>query len=200
MLDKKSRKIKKFYQRWLPAFQVINQKMRQDYRAAIPLLLQRVAINDSTRVLDVGTGTGALAGILSEYSSRVTGIDFSPEMLNEARKVYGDKIEFREMAAHEISCFEPGSFDMVVSAYCLHDMNDSHRLFVLEQMRRAAGQKVVIFDLARTLNPVIWAIELLEGSFYRDYIKAIDRQVAAVFPWCEKIAFSNWMCIYICDV
>jgi len=200
LLDKKSRKIKKFYQRWLPAFQVINQKMRQNYRAAIPLLLQRVAINDSTTVLDVGTGTGGFAGILSGYTSHVTGIDFSPEMLKEARKAYGDKIKFREMAAHEISCFEPRSYDLVVSAFCLHDMNDSYRLFVLEQMRRAARQKVVIFDLAKTMNPVIWAIELLEGSFYKDYIRAIDGQLAAVFPGCEKIAFSNWMCIYICDV
>lgn len=193
-------RLKKFYKLWLPMYRVINKKMRADYRAAMPAVLERIAISDGTTVLDVGTGTGGLAGVFLEYTSRVTGIDFSLDMLEEARKEYGDKIEFINMAAHEMERFADDSFDLVVAAYCLHDMSPEYRLKVLEQMRRVAGERVVIFEIEKSNNPVVRLLEFMEGSFYKEFVESFDGQLEAVFGKVEKIGYSKDMGVYICDV
>lgn len=149
MQENNADRLKKFYKWWLPMYNIINKIMCTYYREAMPTLLKKIAITDKTTILDIGTGTGGFAGILLEYTSHITGIDFSPEMLNKARKNYGDKINFINMAAHDITRFENASFDLVTTAYCLHDMHDEYRFNVLEQMRRVAKEKVIIFDLAK---------------------------------------------------
>lgn len=68
-------------------------------------------------VLDVGTGPGFFAIILTELGYRVTAADFSPEMLSEAGQNAGslaDSIDFREMDAMSLG-FPDSSFDAVIS-------------------------------------------------------------------------------------
>lgn len=68
-------------------------------------------------VLEVGTGPGFFAILLSEAGYHVTAIDLTPAMLTEAKRNAGDlagQIAFREMNAEELS-FEDESFDVVVS-------------------------------------------------------------------------------------
>jgi len=200
MQDNGAARLKKFYKWGLPVYKVANKKMRSDYRKAMPLLLKQIEISNNTTVLDVGTGTGGLAGILLEYTSHITGIDFSPEMLNEARINYGHKINFMNLAAHEITQFRTASFDVVSAAFCLHDMNDEYRLNVLQQMRRVAREKVIIIELPKKINPITRFVEYLEGSFYKDFANSFENQLTSVFPKFDKIAFSITMVIYICDV
>lgn len=69
------------------------------------------------RVLDVGTGPGFFAIILTEMGYRVSAIDMTTEMLAEASRNAGslaDKIGFMEMNAESLS-FEDCSFDIVVT-------------------------------------------------------------------------------------
>lgn len=201
MQENNADRLKKFYKWFLPMYNITNKIMCTHYREAMPTLLKKIAITDKTTVLDIGTGTGGFAGILLEYTLHITGIDFSPEMLNKARKNYGDKINFIKMAAHEINRFENKSFDLVTSAYCLHDMQNEYRFNVLEQMREIAKEKVIIFDLAKKVNPLIKTIEFLEDSYYKDYAKEIDHQLNSIFPKFEEIPFvKQEMIIYICDV
>ncbi len=201
MQENNADRLKKFYKWWLPMYHIINKIMCAYYRKAMPTLLRKIAITDKTTVLDIGTGTGGFAGILLEHTSHITAIDFSPDMLNEAIKNYGDKINFINMAAHEISRFETASFDLVTTAYCLHDMHDEYRFSVLKQMRRVAKEKVIIFDLAKKINPIIKFIEFLEGSHYKDYANKIDHQLNSIFPKVEEIPFLKMeMIIHICDV
>ncbi|ADY57472.1 Methyltransferase type 11 [Syntrophobotulus glycolicus DSM 8271] len=199
MKQKNSDRLQTFYKWWLPVYKILNIRMRSNYRAALPAILERMAISKETTVLDVGTGTGALAGLLSEYTPNITGIDFSIDMLNQAKITYGQKIDFIHMPAHEIAKFGPESFDLVTSAFCLHDMNNEYRLTVLQEMQRVAAEKVVILDFPKTFNPVIRLIELLEGSFYHDFVQQIDDQLNSVFSMVEEILFSNELIIYICD-
>jgi ubiquinone/menaquinone biosynthesis C-methylase UbiE len=68
-------------------------------------------------VLDVGTGPGFFAIILTELGYKVTAIDMTPEMLAEASQnagILADKIDFREMNAESLS-FDDCSFDVVVT-------------------------------------------------------------------------------------
>jgi ubiquinone/menaquinone biosynthesis C-methylase UbiE len=64
------------------------------------------------RALDVGTGSGAVARLLSERwpAAEVTGVDVSPGMVEEARRLGGERYQVGDAAALP---FDAGSFDLV---------------------------------------------------------------------------------------
>jgi ubiquinone/menaquinone biosynthesis C-methylase UbiE len=71
--------------------------------------------------LDVGCGTGFLSLELAGRGHRVTGIDFAPQMLAEARKkaaAQGIAVRFEEGDAEQ-SRFPAGSFDLVMTRHVL---------------------------------------------------------------------------------
>jgi ubiquinone/menaquinone biosynthesis C-methylase UbiE len=71
--------------------------------------------------LDAGCGTGFLSFELAGRGHRVTGIDFAPAMLVEARRKAAERgvsIRFEEGDAEQLP-FAPGSFDLVVSRHVL---------------------------------------------------------------------------------
>src|SRR3954470_8745883 len=55
---------------------------------AIPALLEAVGAGPGVRLLDVATGPGYVANAAAEKGAIVTGIDFSPSMLEIARRLY----------------------------------------------------------------------------------------------------------------
>jgi ubiquinone/menaquinone biosynthesis C-methylase UbiE len=71
--------------------------------------------------LDVGCGTGFLSLELAARGHRVTGIDFAPAMLTEARRKAaqsGASIRFERADAEQLP-FPPASFDLVISRHVL---------------------------------------------------------------------------------
>lgn len=69
------------------------------------------------RVLDIGTGPGFYAIILARRGYDVTAVDYSEEMLQEAKRNAGalaDKIRFARMDAQKLA-FADGSFDAIVT-------------------------------------------------------------------------------------
>jgi len=71
--------------------------------------------------LDVGCGTGFLAFELATRGHHVTGVDFAPAMIAEARRKAATRsaaIRFEEADAEQLP-FAPGSFDLVVSRHLL---------------------------------------------------------------------------------
>lgn len=71
----------------------------------------------SLRVLDIGTGTGFFAFLLAERGHHVTGIDLTPDMIREAKRI-ADRlrlsVDFLVMDAENPE-FPPNSFDAVVT-------------------------------------------------------------------------------------
>ena len=63
-----------------------------------------------SNVLDVATGTGAVAGLLLDRGCTVTGLDQSPGMLTVARQRLGMRAVFLEGRAEELP-FDDESFD-----------------------------------------------------------------------------------------
>ena len=73
--------------------------------------------NGELKILDVGTGTGFFAILMARLGHRVTGIDLTPAMLEEASALaehLGLTIDFRQMDAQEPE-FPDNSFDVILS-------------------------------------------------------------------------------------
>jgi ubiquinone/menaquinone biosynthesis C-methylase UbiE len=70
------------------------------------------ALDAPTRALDVGTGTGAVARLISERwpSAEVTGVDVSPGMIEEARRLGQERYDVGDASALP---YPDGAFDLV---------------------------------------------------------------------------------------
>ena len=84
------------------------------------------------KILDVGTGAGFFAAILSKLGHKVIGIDMSSKMLNEATKNLRDlklSAEFKKMNAQTLD-FADETFDAVVTrnlTWTLPDVKAAYR-------------------------------------------------------------------------
>lgn len=78
---------------------------------------RHLAGGKALNILDIGTGTGFLAFLLAERGHKVTGIDLSPDMINEARQIakrMGFPVSFFVMDAEKPD-FPRKSFDAIVT-------------------------------------------------------------------------------------
>ena len=82
-------------------------------------------------VLDVGCGPGFFSVLLARLGYEVTAVDYTENMLAEARKNaahYGVNIEFRQMDAQNLD-FEDGIFDLVISRNVLWNLEEPERAY-----------------------------------------------------------------------
>jgi SAM-dependent methyltransferase len=89
-------------------------------REAIPLLLEAAHIQSASQVLEIGSGPGHVAQALTEVGARVTGVDFSAQMVAVAQRHYPG-ILFQEANAEQLP-FAANTFDAVVSNFVVHHL------------------------------------------------------------------------------
>jgi demethylmenaquinone methyltransferase / 2-methoxy-6-polyprenyl-1,4-benzoquinol methylase len=88
-------------------------------------LVSRVHAGPDDVVLDLATGTGAVAlELVRQKGCSVVGVDQSPEMLAEARRrIATDRVRLVQASAEELP-FEDESFDGLTAAYLLRYLRD----------------------------------------------------------------------------
>ena len=82
-------------------------------------------------VLDVGCGPGFFSVLLARLGYEVTAVDYTENMLAEARKNaahYGVDIDFRQMDAQKLD-FEDGIFDLVISRNVLWNLEQPEQAY-----------------------------------------------------------------------
>lgn len=82
-------------------------------------------------VLDVGCGPGFFSVLLARLRYEVTAVDYTENMLAEARKNaahYGVDIDFRRMDAQKLD-FEDGIFDLVISRNVLWNLEQPEQAY-----------------------------------------------------------------------
>ena len=92
-------------------------------RAAWRDLLVDALPDPPARVADLGCGTGTLSLLLAGEGHAVTGVDFSPAMVERARTKAGHLAAFHVGDAAEPP-LEPASFDVVLSRHVLWALRD----------------------------------------------------------------------------
>ena len=108
-------------------------------------------VGPGSRALDVATGTGDLAVELASRGAAVTGMDFSPGMLELAREK-APAIEFEEGDALALG-YEDASFDAVTVGFGARNFADLER--GLQEMARVTkpGGRVVVLEITQPQRP-----------------------------------------------
>jgi ubiquinone/menaquinone biosynthesis C-methylase UbiE len=106
------------------------------------------------RILDVGCGIGIATRELARMypEAEVIGVDMSPPLVRFARRqaerdgVTNVRFYHRDFA--DLDCFEDESFDVVMEAYCLHEVPTFQGKACLEEMTRLVrpGGRLVFVD------------------------------------------------------
>jgi ubiquinone/menaquinone biosynthesis C-methylase UbiE len=95
------------------------------------------------RVLEVGCGRGAFAGLLADRGAHVTAADLSPEAVRITADWLGDRVETRVADICALP-FEDESFDLVVSLETVEHTDDPTRaLSELVRVTKRGGRLIV---------------------------------------------------------
>jgi len=127
---------------------------RPEYYACCSLVVDHVDPTSEDRLVDLGTGTGAIALEVAPEARAVVGRDISEGMLEEAIKKADelgyDNIEFGEGRFREPNV--EGEVDIVTSNFALHHLDDAakreaiHTIADLEPRRFVLGDVMLFAD------------------------------------------------------
>ena len=186
--------VRAMFDRIAPVYDVMNRVMT----AGLDLRWRRIAaeavVKPGDRVLDACCGTGDLAVASAKRGGVVTGLDFSPAMLERARRklpsatwVEGDLLALP---------FEAGSFEAATVGFGVRNVADLEG--GLDELRRVLkpGGRVGILEITRPSGPLklfykLWfdvliplAGKILPGGKAYTYLPASVRR----FPGPDELA------------
>jgi ubiquinone/menaquinone biosynthesis C-methylase UbiE len=99
-----------------------------------------------SRVLDVGCGTGTLAGMLRKEGIQVVGLDPSPGMIRVSRAISQDSFALVRGRGERLP-FSSGSFHGVIFSMVIHENPPSRRKEMLEDALRVLHPRGALFIL-----------------------------------------------------
>ena len=128
-------------------------RYRRPYpREFLGSVVDRLGLDGTGRLLDLGCGTGRLTIPLSVYFEEVVALDPEPEMLEEARiqlrEGAGSNIRWRLAGSAELDRLAPevGSFRLATMGNAFHWMDRDETLRALDRMVVPGGGIAVIGD------------------------------------------------------
>jgi len=125
------------------------RQQSEEYLACADLVVEHAAPRRDDVVLDLGTGTGAIALALAPDAARVIGRDISAGMLDRARgkaEAAGlDDVEFGEGSFREPNV--DGPVDVVVTNFAMHHLSDAEKREAIEVIAGLEPRTLVLGDV-----------------------------------------------------
>ena len=121
------------------------------YKAILNAIYNEIMHHPQTEILEIGLGTGVLAKKLYENKHVVTGIDFSPKMLEISQnKMPNAKLlewDIQQGVPHVLT---ENNFDFIVSTYTLHHLTDEPKISFLNELTPLLKRngKILIGDIS----------------------------------------------------
>ena len=128
------------------------------------LIAEYLPPGQELKILDIGTGHGFFAVILSEQGHKVTAIDCADKMLEEAKRntqIAGYEVEFYKMDSHLLA-FPDDYFDVVINrnlTWILYDPLTAYREW--QRVLKPQG-RLLIFDAN-------WNLRLHDAQLQKQY-------------------------------
>ena len=109
--------------------------------------LKMYPIHEGMQVLDVGCGTGSTLKLYQKAGCKVNGIDYSPAMVEVARKKLGDNAEILLGNASKTH-YSDNCFDLVTGIFVLHDTPNQVRQAIVDEMVRVTKRngRILLID------------------------------------------------------
>jgi SAM-dependent methyltransferase len=121
----------------------------EEYRACVSLVVEHADPLPDDVVLDLGTGTGAIALALAPAAGRVVGRDISEGMMQQAREKAAEQgfenVEFGKGTFREPNY--DGRVDVVVSNFAMHHLSDEEKREAIEVIASLGPRKFVLGDV-----------------------------------------------------
>lgn len=119
----------------------------KDYDAALTLTVQWLAPIPGEKGLDIGIGTGNLAGRLIASGAVMAGVDQSKEMLKQCKRKFPE-METR-LGNFLALPYLDHQFDFVVTSFAFHHLTEDQQVLALEEIRRVLKPhgRICITDL-----------------------------------------------------
>ena len=110
-------------------------------------LISRGLCTAGQRVLDLGTGTGALPRALYRYGADFTGVDAAPAQIEQAKRLAAQGgMDIRFFCARAEDCrFPEGSFDAVTACQCFVYFDHAALAPLLHRWLRPGGRFAVLY-------------------------------------------------------
>lgn len=125
----------------------LNSAKKKEWIEIIKSNMPKV-VNRNLKVLDIGTGPGFFAILMASIGLDVTAVDYTDEMLNEAKVnsgEYKDLIKFIKMDAHELK-FEDNTFDLIVTRNLTWNLKEPQKAYKEWYRVLNKGGKMINFD------------------------------------------------------
>ena len=136
-------------------------------------LVSQVEAGPGDRVLDVATGTGAVAQeLLRQKGCTVVGVDQSTEMLSVARQHLPAEVELVEASAENLP-FEDDSFDGLTVTYLLRYVDDAAA--TMAELARVVRPGGTVASLEFAVPEAWWA-----APPWRGYTRAVMPAVGSI--------------------
>ena len=144
--------VRSMFDRIAPVYDAMNRVMTVGLDQRWRRATVRAAVKPGDRVLDAACGTGDLAIIAAKQGARVTGLDFSSEMLVRARRKAPD-IEWLQGDLLALP-FPDDVFDAATVGFGIRNVADLQR--GIDELRRVLkpGGRLAILEITRPRGPL----------------------------------------------
>jgi 2-polyprenyl-3-methyl-5-hydroxy-6-metoxy-1,4-benzoquinol methylase len=141
------------------------------------LVLKGAGIDEKSRVLEIGCGTGHFTETFASSGARIIAVDISPELLAKARlRNLGSQVTFCEKRFEE--CDAEGPFDAIIGNSILHHLDLDPSIQRMKQLLKLGGR--ISFAEPNMLNPQVF----LERRFqYLPMFSYISPDETAFVRW-----------------
>ena len=127
-----------------------------------------------SKVLEIGCGVGHFAQKIEKRARSVVEIDLSAEDIEKARRTnINKKISFHVMDGQDLR-FEPETFDVVVSRFVFHHLNQEAAAESISRVLKKGGKLIVIDIIREFFYPYNRALLLLNAVVKLGLFKMIE--------------------------